>query len=130
MLPVIEYSVYTDIYKGSIISQDEWQTYSREALEFINGLCASSLLIANLNESQTKLVEYAVCSLSEYLKKDEIRVEKAKVSSESVANHSRSYNVGAFDKKKEDIEREKKQLVYGYLLPTNLLYRGVGCSHM
>lgn len=127
MFPQIEYKFYTDTYNGSKVKETEWGKYSRHALEFINELTGSQLITANLDTSQEKLVSYAVCALADYNYDDDARIEKEGIASESVGGHSRSYNTNATHKTIQEVYEEKKKVVMSYLLPTNLLNKGVLC---
>lgn len=130
MFPQVEYSFYTDKYKGTKITKDEWDEYYRHACEFINELTGSQLITANLDDKQLELVSYAICALADYDNDDKARIDKEGIASESVGGHSRSYNTSALHKTLQEVYEEKKKVVMGYLLPTNLLYKGVLCSHI
>lgn len=125
MFPKIDYQFYTEVYGGSLVEENEFRQYSGKALQFINELSASRLLVWTLNEDDEKLVKMAACALIDYDKENDERLAEVKVSSESVNNHSRTYNTSAKSKTNVEVYKEKVQIAYGYLLPTNLLYRGV-----
>lgn len=130
MFPQVEYSFYTDTYKGSDVTKDEWDKYCRQACEFINELTGGKLLITSLTDKQLELVSYAICALADYNKNDDGRVAQESIASELVGGHSRSYNTSATHKTLQEVYEEKKKVAMGYLLPTNLLYKGVICSHI
>lgn len=130
MFPQVDYSFYSETYKGTTIKEEEWGNYYRKACEFINELTASQLLTRTLEGNTETLVKLAICAIADYDKDDEARIEKEGIASESVGSHSRSYNTGATHKTLQEVNEEKKRLATGYLLPTNLLYKGVLCSHM
>ncbi len=78
-----------------------------------------------LNENDEYLVKMAVCALCDYDYSDDKRKEKLSIASESVPSHSRTYNTSANAKSNNEVYKERVQTVYGFLLSTNLLYRGV-----
>lgn len=121
----IAYTDYRNVYGGTLLTEEEWIEYSRQAAEFINELSAGRLFTVTLNEKDTERVICALGSLAEYDKKNADRVEKERIASESVDSHSRSYNTGATSKSNEEVYEERTRKVMGYLLPTNLLYRGI-----
>lgn len=125
MFPTIDYSFYTNTYGGSSVEEQEFNSYSRKALQFINELSASRLLVTELSENDLYLVKMAVCALCDYDKAEDERIADVSVSSETVNNHSRTYNTSAKSKTYNEVLKERFQAVYGYLLPTNLLYRGI-----
>ncbi len=125
MFPTIDYSFYTDTYGGSSVEEQEFNSYSKKALQYINELSASRLMLIKLGENDEYLVKMAVCALCDYDKANDERIADVSVSSESVNNHSRTYNTSAKSKTNNEISKERVQTVYGYLLPTNLLYRGI-----
>lgn len=129
MFPQVEHSFYKETYKGTKVKEEEWDEYSRHACEFINELTGSQLIIADLSDKQLELVSYAICALADYDYDDNARIEKEGIASESVGGHSRSYNTNATHKTIQEVYEEKKKVVMGYLLPTNLLYKGVLCFH-
>lgn len=79
----------------------------------------------DLNDDDTYLVKMATCALCDYDLENDKRKEKESIASESVPSHSRTYNTSANAKTNNEVYKEKVQTVYGYLLSTNLLYRGV-----
>ena len=121
----VDYCFYSDTYGGSYLKEDEWADYSRKALEYINYLSASRLFSTTLTSAQEECVKYAVCALAEYDKRNDDDKTKASITSESVSNHSRSYNVSLYQKSYEQVNKERLIVIYGYLLPTNLLNRGL-----
>lgn len=127
MFPQVEYLFYTDTYKSNKIQEEEWDGYARTACEFINELTGGQLINAVLSDKQLELVSYAICSLADYNYDDNARIEKEGIASESVGGHSRSYNTSATHKTLNEVYEEKKKVVMGYLLQTNLLYKGVLC---
>ena len=125
MFPKIDYQYYVETYGGSYVEEKEFDSYKRKALQFINELSVSRLLRVTLNEEDEDLVRMAVCALCDYDKEDDERVTEMSISSESVNSHSRTYNTSAKAKTNDEVYRERVNTVYGYLLPTNLLYRGI-----
>lgn len=125
MFPTIDYQFYTDTYGGTELTEEQFSTYSKKALQFINELSASRLLLNDLNKTDEQLVKMAVCALCDYDLNENKRQEKALVASESVPSHSKSYNTSAVSKTNEEVRKERIQTIYGFLLSTNLLYRGV-----
>lgn len=125
MFPKIDYHFYVDEYGGSEVNEDQFNIYSKKALQFINEQSASRLLLNDLDEDDTYLVKMAACALCDYDLNEDKRLEKVRVASESVTSHSRSYNSNAYAKTNEEVRKERIQTIYGFLLSTNLLYRGV-----
>lgn len=125
MFPNISYQFYTETYGGTELSEEQFNTYSKKALQFINELSASRLLLNTLSDNDEYLVKMATCALCDYDYDNDKRVEKLSIASESVPSHSRTYNTSANAKTNQEVYKERVQTVYGFLLSTNLLYRGV-----
>lgn len=125
MFPKIDYHFYADTYGGSELNEEQFSIYSKKALQFINELSASRLLLNELSEDDEYLVKMAVCTLCDYDLENDERKDKLSIASESVPSHSRTYNTSANAKTNDEVYKERVQKVYGFLLSTNLLYRGV-----
>ncbi len=125
MFPKVDYHFYADTYGGNELNEEQFNIYSKKALQFINELSASRLLMNDLNDDDTYLVKMATCALCDYDFENDKRKEKESIASESVPSHSKTYNTSANAKTNNEVYKEKVQTVYGYLLSTNLLYRGV-----
>ncbi len=125
MFPNIDYQFYTETYGGTELSEEQFNTYSKKALQFINELSASRLLLNTLSDNDEYLVKMATCALCDYDYGNDKRVEKLSIASESVPSHSRTYNTSANAKSNQEVYKERVQTVYGFLLSTNLLYRGI-----
>ena len=125
MFPKVDYQFYIDEYGGNELTEEQFGQYSKKALQFINELSASRLLLNTLSDNDEYLTKMATCALCDYDYKEDNRKEKLSIASESVPSHSRTYNTSANAKTINEVYKERVQTVYGFLLSTNLLYRGV-----
>lgn len=115
-----DYNFYRNTFKGSV---DE-PTFNSQVVEA--SFYIKSLTRGNIDEKNIPdVVKMATCSiigvLAEEKKQNSIN---SVIASESVGNHSRSYQNKI--KSSEEIEKEKLRLAKLYLSGTGLLYQGLG----
>ena len=115
-----DYKFYQDTFKGSL-DEPTFNNHIIEATFYIKSLTRGNIDEKNIPD----VVKYATCSiigvLAEEKKQNTIN---SVIASESVGNHSRSYQNKI--KSSEEIEKEKLRLAKLYLGGTGLMYRGLG----
>ena len=113
----VDYSFYSDIYRGTAISPEEWPKYSRNAAAYLNavtfGRAADSLPFA-LSES----CRMALCAVAEV---DFYQDAGGEVASASNDGYSETYVTS-----QKTPEQRRYAAVSGYLSMTGLLYQGGG----
>lgn len=115
-----DYTFYRDTFKGSV-DEPTFNNQIVEATYYIKSLTRGNIDEKNIPDS----VKMATCSiigvLAEEKKQNSIN---SVIASESVGNHSRSYQNRI--KSSEEIEKEKLRLAKMYLSGTGLMYQGLG----
>lgn len=130
-----DYSYYTDTFFGDMIPENKFPKYATAASDFIDYFTMGKAA----NNAELPAVKKCCCALAEqYMTIDTIRSAAAAkvtadgiIASESVGSHSRSFRTGADGTQAVEAEEKKlAQIARVYLMPTGLLYRGVGsCVH-
>lgn len=123
-----DYAFYTGSYYGTQIASTDWNRLATRASDFIDYITlghAAAFVTANPNETAVKK---CCCALAERYQIIETAREQVAANgdlqSESVGSYSRSFRSSAETAQTEDAEM--KSLAHQYLLPTGLLYRGIG----
>lgn len=116
-----DYAYYTDTFKGTKLSADEWTTAAERAADFI------VYITLNKATDDYDAVKRCNCALAEVyadMENARLNAPSGALASESVGAYSVSYRSGA------DILQsygaEAKSVCARYLAPTGLLYRGCG----
>lgn len=109
-----DYQFYTDIFKGTIIPD----VYAFESAVIEASAYIEYITMGNVSKLKTipDKVHMAVCAVAEVIYNES---QQGSISSESVGNHSVSYNTN------RDFENNKAYKARLYLAGTGLLYRGL-----
>lgn len=133
-----DYAFYSDVFLGDLIPPGEFNKYATRASDFIDYFTMGKA------KKHADLVEVkkCCCALAEqYLTIGTIRAATAAkvtsdgiIASETVGSHSRSFRTGADGTQAVTAETaELANIARRYLMPTGLLYRGIGgcdcCTH-
>ena len=121
----VDYTYYSNTYKGTAISSDRFDYYEMQAEALIRELT----LEASDEHSEDKEVMMATCAAAEQLynvlEPSDTAADAANIASEKVGEYSVTYrSVAASDR----IAEAKKAAVVSartWLAPTGLLYRGI-----
>jgi hypothetical protein len=124
-MPYIDYAYYTDDFKGASVTQEEFDRLVRRASDKVDSLTSYVLHRVNfmqLDQLIQENVKKATAAQLEYLVTlgGELAVHGDAPSSISISNFS--YSTKSEGKGTQSVS----PVVFDYLRPTGLLYKGVG----
>ena len=134
----LTYDYYSNKYGGTSVSSSDFPKYELRARMLLDGFTLKPKTTKKLLETEYgDYIRLTVCELIDNTKEEELLLEKAKtglelqlkgIASETVKDHSISVNTkgNVYDDVKSYIQNKDMQTLSKYLLPTGLLYRGVG----
>lgn len=123
-----DFNFYTTQYGGTLISEDEFNRYSRRAAVFMDYYTRNKLKAYYDQAEDKTAIQMCACELAEcYSLIEQTKAQSisngGELQSESVGSYSRTFRSGA------EIEAYLNAKMAGvmqmYLLSTGLLYRGV-----
>ena len=113
----VTYEWYADKFPGGIIPDYiSFAAQLTEAEAFVDRITGGRIVEA------TDAVKNAICAVAEVIYK-QAQDDAPKVSSESVGNHSKSYNTKTISTAEREAEKARKARLY--LSGAGLLYRGL-----
>ena len=120
---ISNYAFYRDVYLGTVLSEDDFPRYARDADSCLDQLTYGRYASPNLSPEVIEKVKFAECALSELCQTMETdAAANPSISKETVGSHSVTYRDAS------DIASGWSARIYElaarYLLTTGLLYRG------
>ena len=121
---ISDYAFYRDVYLGSVLSEDAFPRYAREADTWLDQLTYGRYANPELSEETLLKVKFAECSLAELcLGMATDAASNPSIEKETVGSHSVTYR-GSTDSISGWSARIR-ETASRYLMTTGLLYRGV-----
>lgn len=131
----VDYNYYKNKYGGKAVSEESFKTYELKARLTLDGYTMKPKMTVELLDGvHSDRIKMTVCELIDNTKNSEELMEKAMqnqsmiatgLKSETVKDHSVSFqDKDPVTKVKEYINGLDMDIIYKYLVPTNLLYRG------
>ena len=121
---ISDYAFYRDVYLGSVLSEDDFPRYAREADTWLDQLTYGRYANPELSEETLLKVKFAECSLAELcLSMATDAASNPSIEKETVGSHSVTYR-GSTDSISGWSARIR-ETASRYLMSTGLLYRGV-----
>ena len=120
---VSDYTFYTDMYQGNILSEEDFPRYAIRADAYLNELTYGRYADPSLPETTITAVKMSECAVADlcFTTEAESTVSSA-ISKETVGDHSVTYRTGSDTAK--TLSARIKETAERYLFPTGLLYRG------
>lgn len=115
----VDYSYYTDTYKGSAIPETAFGNLILKAEGLVNTYTFNR--ISEIMPYMDK-VKMCCCELAELILSHETELGKGSITSEKVGGYSVTY--ADTEKLKESFKDNTRDIIYRWLLLTGLLYRG------
>ena len=121
---IADYQFYRDVYLGSVLSEDDFPRYAREADTWLDQMTYGKYENPNLSESVLQKVKMAECALAELcFSMATDAASNPSIEKETVGSHSVTYR-GSTDSISGWSARIR-ETASRYLMTTGLLYRGV-----
>ena len=120
---IADYAFYRDVYLGTVLSEDAFPRYAREADSWLDQLTYGKYASPNLSESVLQKVKMAECALAELcFSMATDAASNPSIEKETVGSHSVTYR-GSTDSISGWSARIR-ETASRYLMSTGLLYRG------
>ena len=120
---ISNYAFYRDVYLGSVLSEDAFPRYAREADSWLDQMTYGKYASSDLSEEVLLKVKFAECSLAELcLSMAADAASNPSIEKETVGSHSVIYR-GSTDSTSGWSARIR-ETASRYLMTTGLLYRG------
>ena len=121
---ISNYAFYRDVYLGTVLSEDDFPRYAREADTWLDQMTYGKYASSDLSEEVLLKVKFAECSLAELcLSMAADAASNPSIEKETVGSHSVTYR-GSTDSISGWSARIR-ETASRYLMSTGLLYRGV-----
>lgn len=131
----VDYSYYKNVYGGVKVSEEEFNKYELKArLVLDNYTKKPKLTLKLLDGKHSDRIKMTMCELIDNTKEEEelmanamktISSQLSGIKSESVKDHSWSFSdKNSVEQVKAYINGKDMDVIYRYLIPTNLLYAG------
>lgn len=114
---MVDYTFYTETYKGGAIPESVFERYARDAENNVNMMTFGRIHKYVLQADTQECVKMAICAVAERVY---IYDTEREVSSETIGKMSRTYA-----QKSKTLDRQKVDAARAYLYDTGLLYRGL-----
>lgn len=129
-MPYVDYAYYKDIYKGTLVTEEQFNSLAERASDIIDMVTSFKLLGVDISLEHQIIqtnVKKAVATQIEYMVSHggELTIHGGSPSSVSIGNFS--YSSGN-RQGQSDTSREQQIIspaVMNYLRPTGLLYKGI-----
>lgn len=133
----VDFTYYTQEYKGSIVPSDQFDYYSLKAENYVDYITLGKA--SKFFERFEEKIKNCVCAVAELqfkydkdlqsIKDYESKLIQSGVKSEQVKSHSISFMTAKDFTSESDLktsfDKKLRDTIYQYLLVTGLLYRGV-----
>ena len=120
---ISNYAFYRDVYLGTVLSEDAFPRYAREADSWLDQLTYGKYASSDLSEEVLRKVKFSECSLAELcLSMATDAASNPSIEKETVGSHSVTYR-GSTDSISGWSARIR-ETASRYLMTTGLLYRG------
>lgn len=134
----LDYDYYANVYGGDLVDKQSFPRYELKARMILEGfvLKPKSQIEALLESEHADRIKLTLCELIDNSKEEEKLMKVAEegqlaqfagISSETTKDHTVRLDTktNAFDRVKAYIQNKDIEVMYKYLLPTGLLYRGM-----